>query len=79
MSARRFKRGDLVQLREEYEVHRNPSLFRIRRIHNGVAQLGQLSDDSDDYCGLDTSVALDDPDLIEPHPEILQMYSRHVR
>ena len=79
MSARRFKRGDLVQLREEYEVHGNPSLFRIRRIYNGVATLGQLNPDSDSFCGVDTDVELDDPELIEPHAEILQMYSRHVR
>jgi hypothetical protein len=79
MSARRFKRGDLVQLRHEYEVMGNPSLFRIRRIHDGVATLGQLNPDSDRICGVDTSIELDDPDLIEPHAEILQMYSRHVR
>lgn len=80
MSAkRRFSRGDLVQLRDEYEIHRNPSCFRIRRIHNGVAVLGQLDPDSDDYCGLDTTIDVDDPDLIAPHPEILEMYSRHVR
>ena len=79
MSARRFKRGDLVQLHHEYVVGGNPSLFRIRRIHSGVATLGQLSTDSDGFCGVDTDVELDDPDLIEPHAEILQMYSRHVR
>jgi len=79
MSARRFKRGDLVQLHHEYVVGRNPSLFRIRRIYSGVATLGQLNPDSDSFCGVDTEVALDDPDLIEPHSEILQMYSRHVR
>lgn len=75
---RRFSRGDLVQLREEYEVGGNPSLFRIRSIDNGVAVLGQLSPDHDRYCGIDTTIELDDPDLIEPHPEILEMYSRHV-
>ena len=79
MSARRFKRGDLVQLHHEYVVGGNPSLFRIRRIHNGVATLGQLNPDSDSFCGVDTDVELDDPELIEPHAEILQMYSRHVR
>jgi hypothetical protein len=75
----RFSRGDLVQLRHEYEVMGNPSLFRIRRINKGVAVLGQLSTDSDHYCGIDTTITVDDPDLIAPHPEILEMYSRHVR
>lgn len=75
----RFSRGDLVQLRYEYEVIGNPSLFRIRRINKGVAVLGQLDPDSDAYCGIDTTVEVDDPDLIAPRPEILQMYSRHVR
>lgn len=75
----RFRRGDLVQLRHEYEVTGNPSLFRIRRIHNGEAVLGQLSPDDDRYCGIDTAISVDDPDLIEPHAEILEMYSRHVR
>jgi hypothetical protein len=74
-AAGRFKRGDLVQLRYEYEVMGNPSLFRIRSIRKGVAVLGQLSTDaSRDYCGLDTTVELNDPDLIAPHPEVLAMY-----
>ena len=76
---RRFSRGALVQLREECEVRGNPSLFRIKRINHGVAVLGQLSPDSDSYCGIDTAVELDSPNLIEPSPEILEMYSRHVR
>ena len=75
----RFSRGDLVQLRHEYEVMGNPSLFRIRRINKGFAVVGQLSTDSDHYCGIDTTITVDDPDLIAPHPEILEMYSRHVR
>ena len=79
MSESRFKRGDLVQLHHEYVVGRNPSLFRIRRIYSGIATLGQLSPDSDNFIGVDTEVEMDDPDLIEPHAEILQMYSRHVR
>lgn len=74
-----FSRGDLVQLRTEYEVMGNPSLFRIKRIHNKVAILGQLSVDSDGYGGVDTAVDIDSPELIAPHPEILEMYSRHVR
>lgn len=74
-----FKRGDLVQLKYEYEVMGNPSLFRIRRISRGIAVLGQLSPDSDTYCGLDTTVSVDDPDLITPHAEVLAMYPRHTR
>ncbi len=76
---RGFSRGDLVQLRQEYEVMGNPSLFRIRRINKGVSVLGQLSPESDGYCGVDTAIELDDPDLISPHPEILEMYARHIR
>lgn len=78
-SQQRFRRGDLVQLRHEYEVGGNPSLFRIRRIHQGFAVLGQLNPDEDDFRGLDTTIGVDDPDLITPHPEILEMYSPHVR
>ncbi|MCV7256777.1 hypothetical protein H7J86_31835 [Mycobacterium hackensackense] len=77
--AAKFVRGDLVQLKHEYEVGGNPSLFRIRSIHNGKAVLGQLGTDDDHYHGVDTLVALADPELIEPYPEILAMYSRHVR
>jgi hypothetical protein len=79
VTARRFRRGDLVQLRYEYEVQGNPSLFRIRSVYGGTAVLGQLDPDHDGYCGLDTAVEVDDPDLIAPHAEILEMYSRHVR
>lgn len=75
----RFKRGDLVQIRDEYEVGGNPSCFRIRSISHGKAILGQLGTDDDHYHGLDTEIDLDDPELITPHPEILAMYSRHVR
>jgi hypothetical protein len=75
--AARFKRGDLVQLRSEAQW--NPSLFRIRSIFAGKAVLGQLSPDDDEYCGVDTEIALDNPELIAPSPEILTMYSRHVR
>lgn len=70
--------GDLAQLDYEYKVQNNPSLFRIRSIINGIATLGQLSTDSDDYEGLDTTIAVDDPDLVRPYPEILAQYSRHV-
>ena len=42
--ASRFKRGDLVQLKDEYERLGNPSLFRIRSINDGKAVLGQLGD-----------------------------------
>lgn len=76
--SRRFKVGDLVQIRDEYEVQHNPSCFRIRQIARGKAVLGQLGTDDDDYHGADTEIDLDDPELIEPHPEILAMYSRHV-
>lgn len=72
-----FSRGDLVQLKSEYEVGGNPSLFRIRSVRNGEAVLGQLGTDDDHYHGVDTVVALDDPELITPHPEILTMYARH--
>jgi hypothetical protein len=71
--------GDLAQLDHEYKVQNNPSLFRIRSITNGQAILGQLDPDDDDYHGLDTSIALDDPDLVRPYPEILAQYPRHVR
>lgn len=73
-----FKRGDLVQLKEEYEWG-NASLFRIRKISRGIATLGQLDPDSDRYCGIDTDISINDPDLIKPHAEVLAMYSRHVR
>lgn len=77
--AARFAVGDLVQLRHEYEVMGNPSLFRIRSVEGSTAVLGQLSEDSDDYVGADTEIDTDDPDLIAPRPEILQMYRRHAR
>lgn len=76
--SRRFRRGALVQLKTEYEMG-NPSLFRIRSIFQNRAVLGQLGTDDDDFHGVDTEIDLDDPELIEPHPEILAMYSRHVR
>lgn len=75
----RFKRGDLVQLHDEYKNHGNPSLFKIRSIHDGQAVLGQLSADSDGFWVVDTTIAVDDPDLVSPYPEILETYSRHVR
>lgn len=78
-TSERFQVGDLVQLDSEYKQIGNPSLFRIREIVDGEAVLGQLRDDSDEYGGLDTWVALDDPDLVAPYPEVLAMYPRHVR
>ncbi|OBK36965.1 hypothetical protein A5658_04710 [Mycobacterium sp. 1245111.1] len=54
--------GDLVQLDYEYKIQNNPALFRIRSIVHGIATLGQLSTDSDEYLGVDTTVAVDDPD-----------------
>lgn len=73
-----FQVRDLVQLRYEYEVQRNPSCFRIVEIRGAQAVLGQLSPDGDGYVGCDTVIDLGDPDLIRPHPEILEMYARHV-
>ncbi len=74
-----FKVKDLVQLKDEYEVMGNASLFRIRSIANGKAILGQLDTDSNRYLGVDTEIDIDDPQLIVPHREVLEMYSRHVR
>ena len=75
----RFQVDDLVQVKSEYVVHGNPSLFRIREIVDGRALLGQLSSEEDGFIGTDTWVDLDDPELIAPYPEILQRYARHVR
>lgn len=75
---KRFQVGDLVQLKTEYLEGGNPSLFCIREIDDGQALLGQLSSTQDGFHGADTSVSLDDPDLITPYPEILQRYSRHL-
>ncbi len=72
-----FTVGDLVQLDSEYKHVGNPSLFRIRSIAGGKAILGQLSDSSDGYIGVDTEVDLEDPDLVRPYPEVLQMYPHH--
>lgn len=74
MSETRFRLGDLVQLDAEYKQIGNPSLFRIRDITGNTATLGQLSDDRDEYIGVDTSIDLDDPDLVRPYPEVLAMY-----
>ncbi|WP_078294592.1 hypothetical protein [Mycobacterium sp. D16R24] len=74
----RFQVGDLVQLKSEYLEGGNSSLFRIREIIGGQALLGQLSSTQDGFLGADTSVSLDDPDLIAPYPEILQRYARHL-
>ncbi|ORW08554.1 MULTISPECIES: hypothetical protein [Mycolicibacter] len=71
-----FKVGDLVQLDHEYRVMGNPSLFRIRSITAGKALLGQLSDRTDGYIGIDTEVDLSDPELVAPYPEVLAMYPR---
>lgn len=78
MVAKGFAEGDLVQLKTEYEVHGNPSLFRIRTITGRQARLGQLSSTSDGFVGVDTWIDLDDPELIAPHPEILRQYERHI-
>ena len=79
MNNKKFRVGDLAQLDSEYKVHGNPSLFRIREIDGNTATLGQLSDDDDDYHGIDTAVDLDSPELVRPYPEILAMYSRHTQ
>lgn len=73
-----FKVKDLVQIKDEYEIMGNPSLFRIRSISRGKAILGQLDTDSNRYLGVDTEIDIDDPQLIKPHPEVLAMYARHV-
>lgn len=74
-----FKVGELVQLGGEYTEMGNPSLFRIRSIAKGKAVLGQLSDTTNAYIGIDTEVELDDPDLVAPHSKVLAMYPNHVR
>lgn len=79
MNDRNFQVQDLVQIDSEYKEVHNPSLFRIRSIKGNTATLGQLSDTSNRYLGVDTTIDLDDPDLVRPYPEILAMYSRHVR
>lgn len=74
-SVRRFKKGDLVQIDSEWKEIGNPSLFRIRSIsRDGVATLGQLSDRHSGYIGVDTTIGVDDPDLVAPYPEVLAMY-----
>ncbi|TLH48579.1 hypothetical protein [Mycolicibacterium aubagnense] len=71
-----FKVDDLVQLRSEAQW--NPSLFRIKSATAKQLVLGQLSDSSDGYVGLDTAVDLTDPesaaDVIAAGPEILAQY-----
>ena len=74
-SVSRFKKGDLVQIDSEWKEIGNPSLFRIRSISSeGVATLGQLSDQHNRYIGIDTTIGVDDPDLVAPYPEVLAMY-----
>ncbi|UCN12771.1 MULTISPECIES: hypothetical protein [Mycobacterium avium complex (MAC)] len=74
-SVSRFKKGDLVQIDSEWKEIGNPSLFRIRSIsRDGVATLGQLSDQHSGYIGIDTTIGVDDPDLVAPYPEVLAMY-----
>jgi len=73
-----FKKGDLVQIDSEWTEMGNPSLFRIRSISGeGVAILGQLSDQHSRYIGIDTTIGVDDPDLVAPYPEVLAMYPNH--
>jgi len=79
LNDRNFQVQDLVQIDSEYKEVGNPSLFRIRSIKGNTATLGQLSDTSNRYLGVDTTIDLDDPDLVRPYPEILAIYSRHVR
>ncbi len=79
MSGKKFQVRELVQLDSEYRVHGNPSLFRIRSIKGNTATLGQLSDTSNRYVGVDTTIDLDDPDLVRPYPEVLAMYPRHTQ
>ncbi len=73
---KRFDVGELVQIKSEYEEHGNPSLFRIREITDGQARIGQLSSQYEGFIGTDTWINLEDPELIAPHPEILQRYAR---
>lgn len=73
---KRFDVGDLVQINSEYEEHHNPSPFRIREITGGQARIGQLSSQHDSFIGTDTWIDLDDPELIRPHRQILQRYTR---
>lgn len=79
MNNRNFQVRDLAQIDSEYKELGNPSLFRIRSIRGNTATLGQLSDNSDRYLGVDTTIDLDDPDLVRPYPEVLAMYPRHTR
>lgn len=77
-SVSRFKKGDLVQIDSEWTEIGNPSLFRIRSIsRDGVATLGQLSDQHSGYIGIDTTIGVDDPDLVAPYPEVLAMYPNY--
>ncbi|MBU8839057.1 hypothetical protein KL865_22470 [Mycolicibacterium goodii] len=41
---------------------------------DGVATLGQLSDQHSGYIGIDTTIGVDDPDLVAPYPAVLAMY-----
>jgi hypothetical protein len=77
MSARTWRRGDLVQIASEAAW--NNSCFRIKRIYRGNAILGQLDPDSDRYCGVDTEISVSNPELVAPSAAILAMYSRHVK
>lgn len=75
----RFRVGDLVQRKTEYLRFGHHNMFRIRAITAGTAVLGRLAPDSDGYIGPDTTLELDNPDLIAPYPELLALYSRHLR
>lgn len=73
---KRFEVGDLVQIKSEYLEGGNPSLFRIREIVGTEARLGQLSSSQyDGYIGADTWIDVEDSELIDPYPEILQRYA----
>lgn len=76
-----WKVGDLVQLRTEAQW--NPSLFRIKTATSKKLVLGQLSDRTDEYIGLDTAIDLTDPEdaaeVIAASEEILAEYPHIAR
>lgn len=73
--------GDLVELASETDW--NPSLFRIREVTDEHIILGQLSDISQEYAGIDTCITIADPEemaeLVPATAERLAIYPNITR
>ena len=71
-----FAVNDLVELRTESKFNR--SLFRIKDIDGPEITLGQLSDRTGEYIGVDTLLNIDDPEdadeLMRARPEVVAEY-----